>query len=413
MRDRPVRQVREEDAELEPPEPPNSLREIVVDGIADAAYGDWVQRKPIREFTEDRVEEGIRRLCEYIERQALAVYKSNEPWALKAWVYSNILQDVVASEDTDSLVEGLVSPVVDWQDRDFDPIGHFKETMEIEGLSVRTKEAYLQTACRVVSKLGRKPRYSDDDLREYLKWARNRYPKNTSTYYHECERLLQFLRRLPGGKNTELPVKMPKLPAEYYQPTLTEEDIETLIWSCATDDVSPELVIRLMVATIYGGRLGELAALKSEDISVNGNGGTVYLHTLKGGQRKPQPIPDSLVPLFQVPLEPVPRMKLAKQLKKVCKRAGIFLPPRAGFHSIRRRVATTVSEVEHSDLNVHNFMRWSVPRQFSMLARYKQTPVEATDTHIIQLHPYVKKWEEACPYILGLNASYHPKLHNT
>ena len=32
---------------------------------------------------------------EHIERQALEVYKSNEPWVLKAWAYQNVLKDVV------------------------------------------------------------------------------------------------------------------------------------------------------------------------------------------------------------------------------------------------------------------------------------------------------------------------------
>jgi len=143
------------------------------------------------------------------------------------------------------------------------------------------------------------------------------------------------------------------------------------------------MVVRLAVATIYGGRLGELVTMSSEDLRIDGNKSSLFLQTLKGGQRKPQPIPESLIPL----------------------------PPKGGFHSIRRRVVTTVAEVEHSDLNVHGFMRWSVPRQFSMLARYKQTPTDVTDKEILDKHPYVKLWEEASPYILEHNSSYQLKPH--
>ena len=73
--------------------------------------------------------------------------------------------------------------------------------------------------------------------------------------------------------------------------------------------------------------------------------------------------------------------------------------------------ATVREWVEHSDLNVQGFMRWSVPRQFSMLARYKQTPTDVTDKEILNKHPYVKFWEEASPYILEHNSSYQSKPH--
>ena len=80
-------------------------------------------------------------------------------------------------------------------------------------------------------------------------------------------------------------------------------------------------------------------------------------------------------------------------------------------HSVRRRVVTTVVDVERSELNVHSFMRWSVPRQYSMLARYKQTPIDVTDKEILDKHPYVKIWEEALPYILEHNRWYQSKPH--
>ncbi len=51
-----------------------------------------------------------------------------------------------------------------------------------------------------------------------------------------------------------------------------------------------------------------------------------------------------------------------------------------------------------------NQLRWAKPR--TMLARYKQTPVEATDRAILEKHPFVKVWEEVIPYLLKLNTSY-------
>jgi hypothetical protein len=60
-------------------------------------------------------------------------------------------------------------------------------------------------------------------------------------------------------------------------------------------------------------------------------------------------------------------------------------------------------------------MRWAKPR--SMLARYKQTPVEVTDKTILEKHPYVKIWAEAATLLVKFNSSYNssyePLSHNT
>ncbi len=88
------------------------------------------------------------------------------------------------------------------------------------------------------------------------------------------------------------------------------------------------------------------------------------------------------------------------------------MPNRGGFHSSRRRVVTDVSKVEPSDINTSNFMRWAIPRGLTMVARYRQTPVEATDKAILEKHPYVKIWEQACPHILYLNTHYSSLYDN-
>ena len=80
------------------------------------------------------------------------------------------------------------------------------------------------------------------------------------------------------------------------------------------------------------------------------------------------------------------------------------MPFRGGYHCFRRRTVTEVAEVNPSDVDVSNFMRWAKPR--TMLARYKQTPVEQTDALILQRHPFVKVWEEVAPYLLSYNSSY-------
>ena len=218
-------------------------------------------------------------------------------------------------------------------------------------------------------------------------------------------RLIQFLRRLPNSdKHRELPEGMPKMPNEFYQPIFSNEDIETLAWSCVIDDIPSNLAIRLLVASVYGARLSELVELTSSDITLDGADSTIRIQTKKGGQKKQQPIPLSLVPLFAVPIKSVSEHVLQRKLKKICKMAGVHLPPKAGFHSIRRRTVTALAGVEDSDTTIADFMRWAKPR--TMYARYRQTVPEEGDRKILAKHPFVKLWEEVTPYLLENNSSY-------
>jgi hypothetical protein len=111
-----------------------------------------------------------------------------------------------------------------------------------------------------------------------------------------------------------------------------------------------------------------------------------------------------LVPLFAVPIEPMPDYQLQRELKKICKAAGVQFPHRGGFHCFRCRVATDVSQVEPSDINASNFMRWATPRALSMLAWYRQTPVEATDRAILEKHPMSESGRKLAPTSCNLTA---------
>ena len=387
---------------------PASLREIVVDELHQASYDDWRAGKETKPITDETIGELMVKVYQRIESEALEVFKSNEPWALKAWAYSTILKDAVASEASQSMVEELMSPVVEWQDKQpFNPIGYYVDKLEnIERKTQRTVECYMLTAARFVAKAGRKRHYTDEDVEGYLSHISKRYP-NQCTYRQECTRLLQFLRRLPGADPLrKLPIAMPKMPDEFYQPTFSQQEVETIAWATVLDNIPFNIVVRLIVASVYGARRSELTDLSSGDIHLDGDKSTLYIRTKKGGQRKPQPIPQALVPLFAVPISPIGGVSLQRKLQRVCRKAGVHLPFRGGFHCFRRRTVTTIAEIEASDINIHNFMRWSIPRSFSMLSRYKQTPVEETDRAILNKHPMVKLWEEITPYLLTLNTSY-------
>lgn len=394
-------------------EPPSSLRDFIEDQMRDSLDYDLKRGKKVKAITDEVIDELMPKLFRWIEKQALEVFKSNEPWALKAWAYSTILKDTVASEVNQSMVEELMSPVTEWQNKQpFDPISYYRERLDVERKSDRTKECYLLTAARFVAKMGRKRHYTDGDIEEYQKLANKRYP-NPDSYYQELRRLLQFLRRLPGAdKQRQLPMGMPQMPTEFYQPVFSREDVEALIWATVLDNIPANMVVRLLVASVYGARRSELTELSSGDIHLDGDKSTIYIRTKKGGQRKPQPIPKPLVPLLAVAIRPMHGHTIQRQLKKICRKAEVNLPFRGGYHCFRRRTVTEVAEVNPSDVDVSNFMRWAKPR--TMLARYKQTPVEQTDRAILEKHPFVKMWEEVAPYLLSYNSTYEsqPALYD-
>ncbi|MFC2071271.1 hypothetical protein ACFLUU_00925 [Chloroflexota bacterium] len=66
-----------------------------------------------------------------------------------------------------------------------------------------------------------------------------------ATYYQECVRLVQFLRRLPeADRHRKLQISIPRMPEEYHQPTFSPEEVETIIWACVLDNIPPDMVLR-------------------------------------------------------------------------------------------------------------------------------------------------------------------------
>ena len=139
---------------------PKSIREIVEQEISYTTHNGNTNNP----LECDSMEELLKRVYAHIEQQALEVYRSNEPWALKAWAYSNILQGVIASEATEPMADALINPIVEFQNQSFNPLTHFRKRLERK--SPRTKEAYMQCAARFVLKEGIKENYTDEDIEE-------------------------------------------------------------------------------------------------------------------------------------------------------------------------------------------------------------------------------------------------------
>jgi len=385
-----------------------TLRDLIQDEIQAEAVD---KKEPPPNLSDESIEALMQTVYGRIERGALEAYKSAEGWALRRWCLENILKDEIVSEATVEIADGLISPVKDWQrEQVFDPISYYKHRLtHTLRRSPATIRAYTQTAARFVGKFGRKKDYSDDEVIQYLDWAGEHYKNCQTSYVHECQRLLQFLRNLPlADRKRELPIRMPQMPDEFRQPMWTDDEVEIFGWACVLDKVKPDMVTRIAIASIYGGRKSELAQLSSDDIHLDGEQSYIYISTLKRGVRKKQPLPPPLIPLFSVPIVPISPTVLHNRLKVIAKRASVFWKPGSGTHSFRRNVVTLLDSMgTQSDISIHKFMRWATPRHLGMLDRYRRTPTEESDMKILNNHPRVKLWEEIIPYLFQFNPHYH------
>ena len=301
---------------------------------------------------EDSLDELLDKVYGKIEQQALAVYHSNEIWALKALAYSTILKDVAADEATQPMVEELMSPVLDWENKSYDPVARYREKLVADGKPPHSIQVLMIPVIKFVARKGRKRRYSDADVIEHIAylreagyvhksvrngkvtWEKRQYA--AATIYREVITLRDFLTFL-NGRDWVFPVRMPELPdnEEQYTPTLSDEDVEKLIYSTIIDLPPANWIMRLAVSTLYGARVSEL-----KDIETDGD--TIRIHTRKKGERRRQPIPATLKPIFSVPIEPMKNWKLQYILRSMCKKAEVDLPERAGWHALRRGLVTSI-----------------------------------------------------------------------
>lgn len=399
--------VRKEDLILDVT-PPRSIRDIVLEEISYTDHNEKTNN-PLQVQSLDELMEAV---FARIEQQALQIYKSNEVWALRRWCLEHILKDEIVNEASCKIADGIVVPIVDWQhDQDFDPIQYYRHRLtDTLRRSEGTIRVYMQTAAKFIAMVGRKPSYSDSDILKYLDWAGGHFGQ--SSYVCECQRLLQFLRNLPDAdRKRELPIRMPKMPDTFNQPTWSADDVETIAWACVLDKVKPNMVVRIIVASIYGGRKSELAELSSSDFHLDGDKSSIYIATKKGGDKRKQPIPQSLVPLFAIDIKPINPVTLHFRLRKIAEKAPVTWKHGSGFHSFRRNVVTMLDSLDASDMAQYKFLRWATPRHLGMLDRYRQIPSEESDAKILSSHPRVKLWEEILPYMLEFNP-YYRKLCN-
>jgi len=378
---------------------PRSIREIVAQELSYTTY-DGKSDNPLAIESVDQL---LHRVYEHIQNEALRLYKSNALWAVKAYCYDHILSNAVAKEAAlcdETLLDELASPVQDWATQHFDPLVNIKRKLEASEYAPGYISQIVKLAREMVLRYGKKQRYTEPEILDYLEHLKKTY--RSSTYATKVYQLKVFIDSLPAdkqGRKEEIPLKrFPAYPSEYHQPSFTREDLEALAATALVDE-HPESVLRLLIAEIYGVRLGELTALDSKYININHGEPTItFLVQKRKIKRFPvtQPIPKELTPFFAIPIKPRKPHQVLSDLRRLCRKAGIRMPYRAGVHSIRRRLVTDLWETPGiKELSIRNFIRWSTSSQ-GMLPRYVQKSTLQTDAEVLAQHPYSWWKEWAC-----------------
>jgi hypothetical protein len=437
--------ARPEDWQLEAP---SSLKEIVRDELIATRHDDFERGKDIKPITDQTIDDLMTRVYAHIEQQALEVYHSNEPWALRQWALNNILKEELVNETTNEIAHALISPVIEWQSESYNPLARYKEKLIADGKPEHSIGVLLVAVAKFVARKGRKKFYPDEDIIEHISYLRkeghilkhrdyvcaecgtrlrdgkctkcgstakvkrmvqDKVPYKPASIYNEVIRLKGFFQFL-HGKNWQMPVAMPAVPdkEDMFQPMLSDEEIEALIFSTVIDHIPADWIVRLAASTLYGCRVSELGDIESKYINLDREASSLYIRTRKKGVRKAQPIPMSVRPIFAIPVLPMKGWRLQYILKSMCSKAEVNLPERAGWHALRRTVVTDIyTKTNVKEMPIIQYFRWSTKqRHLGQLPTYVKLPTEASDREVLSQHPMLKMWETIVPYLVKWHPEY-------
>lgn len=163
---------------------------------------------------------------------------------------------------------------------------------------------------------------------------------------------------------------------------------------------------RLCLASLYGLRVGEIAAVRLEDVRLAE--GRVFIRSEKGSRRRWCWIPPEARPWLDVHWQVTTPRAVAGTLDALW--GNTFTEPRpkgAAWHAVRRGVACALGEAGCAESDVERFMRW---RSKSMARRYmhpnmrvtadgrmervaeQDEGLESADAEVWRAHPFRSMW---------------------
>lgn len=196
---------------------------------------------------------------------------------------------------------------------------------------------------------------------------------------------------------------------EAHRPAVSASWVEQIIPHARTH---PEVTLRertvLALATTYGLRAGEVAAVRKEDVPGDGR---IFLRTEKGGERRWCHLPAEIARNLQTDWPPCNPSEVYAAWDRLWESAGIRRPKGAGLHTVRRALMRDMTEAGVSQAACERFLRWADGGRGAgrMAALYRQPSAEIGsdgavrqvevdsgarefDAEVWARHPYLRWW---------------------
>ena len=135
--------------------------------------------------------------------------------------------------------------------------------------------------------------------------------------------------------------------------------VRALIGAAKAGEFSAHQVAYLALGSVYGMRVGEVSAVRQEDVDLDG--GRIFVRTEKGGVRRWQRIPDEIAPYLAIDWDPQDPDVVNASFGAMLASIGVKREKgdRLGMHILRRGVVLGLRRAGVADEDIAVFMRWA------------------------------------------------------
>ena len=185
---------------------------------------------------------------------------------------------------------------------------------------------------------------------------------------------------------------------------LSPELVVHLIGQASGGRYTPTQRALLAVATLYGARVSEMAAMTTRDVDLPHR--RLRIPTAKGGLVRWQRIPDAAAWALSAPWRARSAVTTGAEFKRICHLADVPQPAGVGWHAIRHALAIGLQAAGLPVEQRSAFMRWKTTAAGAepMADRYPRVTTVATasgmrrvvpddpDTAVWAGHPFLGAW---------------------
>jgi len=203
------------------------------------------------------------------------------------------------------------------------------------------------------------------------------------------------LKKLAKIAKVPFDVKPPEKPEPRHRPVVSMEQLQTMIdW--AKENGSKAAKFYLALSSVFGFRRVELCSLTEENFVNN----YIVVKPKKRGRTRQHRIPPEIEDMvYGFRPSGMNEATMSRFFRSLAKKAGVSLPRRAGWHSIRRLLVTSLFESGVDPMLISKFMGWSLVRPAvafisPMVEIYTRIESDRVDEEIYAQHPILPMWRE-------------------